>query len=140
MITVKRVAEEAGVTPDAVRHYVRIGLLKPERHPHNGYKLFTEADVKRVCFTRQAQLLGFSLGEIQEIFEHAGRGDSPCARVRELIEGRIERNRKRIEELGALQYRMETALKRWSEMPDGVPDGHSICHLIDSENPRHGNP
>lgn len=139
MITVKKVAEAAGVTSDAVRHYVRIGLLKPERHPGNHYQLFTKADVQRVRFIRQAQFLGYALEEIREIFDHASRGNSPCGRVRELIESRIERNRQRIEELGALQRRMETALKRWKDMPDGAPDGHSICHLIESENHLHGN-
>ncbi|NCF38163.1 MAG: MerR family transcriptional regulator, partial [Gammaproteobacteria bacterium] len=24
------------------------------------------------------------------------------------------------------------ALKKWEGMPDGVPDGHSVCHLIES--------
>jgi len=32
----------------------------------------------------------------------------------------------------ALQTRMEQALDQWAEMPDGVPDGHSVCHLIES--------
>jgi hypothetical protein len=27
---------------------------------------------------------------------------------------------------------MEQALTQWSDMPDGVPDGHSVCHLIES--------
>jgi hypothetical protein len=32
----------------------------------------------------------------------------------------------------ALQKRMEQALEQWADMPDGVPDGHSVCHLIES--------
>ena len=32
----------------------------------------------------------------------------------------------------ALQARMEQALVLWADMPDGVPDGHSVCHLIES--------
>ena len=32
----------------------------------------------------------------------------------------------------ALQARMEQALKQWADMPDGIPDGHSVCHLIES--------
>jgi hypothetical protein len=32
----------------------------------------------------------------------------------------------------ALQTRMEQALLQWADKPDGVPDGHSVCHLIES--------
>jgi hypothetical protein len=31
-----------------------------------------------------------------------------------------------------LQTRMEQALTQWGDMPDGVPNGHSVCHLIES--------
>jgi len=31
-----------------------------------------------------------------------------------------------------LQIRMEKALKKWRQMPDGIPDGDSVCHLIES--------
>lgn len=37
-------------------------------------------------------------------------------------------NRQRLEELMALQHRMERALDEWAERPDGVPDGHSGRH------------
>jgi len=137
MITVKRLAERAEVTPDAVRHYVRIGLLTPERDPRNRYKRFTDTDVRRLRFIRQAKSLGYTLAEIAEIFTHAERGRSPCPRVRELIGRRIAENRKLVDELGALQTRMEKALDRWKDMPDGVPDGDSICHLIESEGNRY---
>lgn len=138
MITVKRLAALADVTADAVRHYVRIGLLKPERDPRNGYRRFSEADVRRLRFVRQAKSLGYTLPEIAEIFAHAERGQSPCPRVRELIGRRIGENRRLVDELRALQERMEKALERWKTMPDGVPDGDSICHLIESEAGRTG--
>lgn len=138
MITVKRLAERAQVTPDAVRHYVRIGLLRPDRDPANGYKQFADADVRRLRFIRRAKSLGYTLPEIAEIFEHAERGRSPCPRVRELIGRRIGENRQLVDDLRALQERMENALEHWKTMPDGAPDGDSICHLIESETGRTG--
>lgn len=133
MLTVKKLADLAGVTPDSVRHYVRIGLLEPERDPRNGYRRFTDADARRLRFLRQAKSLGYTLAEIAEILDHAERGRSPCPRVRELIGRRIAENRKLVDELAALQGRMEKALERWKTLPDGVPDGDSICYLIESE-------
>jgi hypothetical protein len=32
----------------------------------------------------------------------------------------------------SLQHRMESALELWESMSDGIPDGHQVCHLIES--------
>ncbi|MDX8412315.1 MAG: MerR family DNA-binding protein [Mariprofundaceae bacterium] len=129
---VTELARCTNTSPDTVRYYVRIGLLNPRRHPANGYKLFSSGDSKRVRFIRRAKALGYSLAEIELILKHSAHGHSPCPLVREIIQRRIEENKHKLNELNALQHRMETALQRWRDMPDGVPDGDSICHLIES--------
>jgi DNA-binding transcriptional MerR regulator len=132
MATVSQLAKQANVTADAIRHYVRIGLLKPQRDSGNGYKQFTTSDVDRVRFIRNARSLGYTLSEIGLILKDTNKGDSPCPRVRKLIQKRIDENRKKIEELRELQARMEEALHQWAGMPDGNPDGTCICHLIEA--------
>lgn len=132
MYTVTEIAHQSGVSADTVRHYVNIGLLHPERNPRNGYKLFDKADAHTIRFVKQAQSLGFTLAEIQEIVGHSRQHESPCPQVREIIQRRIDENRARLKALNDLQQRMETALQMWQSMPDGVPDGNSICHLIES--------
>jgi MerR family Zn(II)-responsive transcriptional regulator of zntA len=132
MLTVKALAKTSQVTPDAIRHYVRVGLLKPQRHPDNGYKLFSDDDIRNVKFIRQAKGLGFTLNDIQTIFDHSNDGRSPCPAVRDIIQRRIETNRARLTELAALQNRMEDALNKWQALPDGDPDGDAICILIES--------
>lgn len=62
----------------------------------------------------------------------ADQGCSPCPRVRDILKQRILENRRRLEELMALQTRMENALLDWADKPNGVPDGYSVCHLIES--------
>lgn len=131
-MTVIDIAREAGVAPDTVRYYARLGILKPERNPDNGYKLFRKNDVARLRFIRQAQTLGFTLKEITEILADAEDGSSPCPKVRDIIVQHIEENRRKIRELQALQTRMEAALEKWKSMPDGAPDGKHVCHLIES--------
>jgi len=61
MLTVSELSKVAQITPDAIRHYVRIGLLKPSRNPDNGYRLFTNGDIKKVQFIYRAKGLGFTL-------------------------------------------------------------------------------
>jgi DNA-binding transcriptional MerR regulator len=131
-MTVIEIAQRAEVAPHVVRYYARIGMLKPSRHQDNGYKLFASEDVNRLRFIRQAQSLGFTLAEIGKIFDEVDHGKSPCPRVREILAGRIDENRRKLDEIVALQTRMEKALKAWRRLPDGVPEGHIVCHLIES--------
>ena len=52
--------------------------------------------------------------------------------VRDLLAERLPKIRRRIAELEALAARMEDAMQSWQHLPDGVPDGHSLCRLIES--------
>jgi len=132
MLTVSQLSKAAQATSDAIRHYVRIGLLTPSRDPVNGYRLFSVDDIKKVKFIRQAKGLGFTLRDIQTIFDHSNDGRSPCPAVRDMIQLRIDGNRSKLAELNSLQQRMDDALGKWESMPDGEPDGEAICHLIES--------
>jgi DNA-binding transcriptional MerR regulator len=132
LYTVTELANRCETTPHAVRYYTRKGLLRPKRNPDNGYRLYREAEISWLRFVRQAKSLGYTLNEIKEIMNDVDDTKSPCPRVREILMTRITENRRHLEELMALQTRMEKALKQWSKMPDGVPDGHSVCHLIET--------
>ncbi len=132
MLTIHELAKRSGVAPHVVRYYVRIGLIQPAAQKENGYRLFESKEISRLRFIRMAKQLGFTLNEIRQITRHADEGDSPCGDVRRIIQHRIKENRAKIEQMEHLQSRMEEALAKWEGMPDGVPDGHSVCHLIES--------
>ncbi|WP_037374348.1 MerR family DNA-binding protein [Sedimenticola selenatireducens] len=131
MLTVNELAIQSDAPPHVVRYYVRIGLILPADQQENGYRLFKTQDVSRIRFIRMAKNLGFTLNEIRQIIRHADVGESPCDDVRNIIQHRISENRIKIEEMLKLQARMEQALERWKLMPNGVPTGSSVCHLIE---------
>lgn len=133
-LTVGQLAQQAKLPPDTVRYYARIGLILPMARGSNGYKHFAAQDVQRLHFIRQAQRLGFTLTEIRGILQQAGVGASPCPQVREIIARRIDETRRQVRELVSLQKRMEDALACWENLPDRLPTGHSVCHLIESVN------
>jgi len=128
---VRDLAQAAGVTPDTVRFYAREGLLRPQRNPLNNYQQFDATDLQRLRFIRKARQLGFTLPEIRSILSQADSGHSPCPRVRELFEARLVQVEQEIRERQQLYRRMQSALRAWQDMPDGVPDGHTICRLIE---------
>jgi hypothetical protein len=51
--------------------------------------------------------------------------------VREVFEQRLASVEREIKELQQLRKRMKSALSAWRDMPDGIPDGHTICQLIE---------
>ncbi len=132
MLTINQLAHKSHLPAHVVRYYVQIGLIRPHEKQENGYRLFTPEDAARLRFIRLAKHLGFTLNEIKEITQHADLKESPCQEVRRIIQNRIVENRTKIDEMQQLQNRMESALKHWETMPDGEPDGHSVCHLIES--------
>ncbi len=132
MITAAVLAKRTNTPIFTVRYYTRIGLLRPSRDLSNGYKIYKPADKDRLRFINSAKELGFTLNEIQEILDHAVQGDSPCPMVREIVEKRIHENKEKIRELKQLQRRLEAAAAKWQTMRDGSPDGHSVCHLIET--------
>jgi DNA-binding transcriptional MerR regulator len=132
MMTVSKIAKRTGMEPEVVRFYTRIGLLQPIVDAHNKYKTYAEADIVRLRFIHKAQSLGYTLKEIGQILEESSRKQSPCPTVRRIIESRTRENREKLDQLTKLQQRMEHAAAQWAKMPDGVPTGETVCHLIES--------
>lgn len=128
---VSDIARDAGVNPETVRFYSREGLLTPRRNPDNGYKIYNGDDLRRLRFARKARQLGFGLTEIKAILNEADDHHSPCPMVRELFERRLSEVETQLAELTALRDRMREAMTAWQDMPDGSPDGHTICRLIE---------
>ena len=132
MMNVSEVAREAGVTAHTVRYYTRLGLLKPQRDPRSQYKKFEGTDIARLKFIFKARRLGFKLSEIAEIFRRSARRQTPCPIVREIVERRISEFSAHLDAVIALRERMKRALVKWEKMPDGVPNGHAVCVLIEA--------
>lgn len=132
MITAMVLAKRSEVSLHTVRHYTRIGLLKPARHPHNDYKIYQPSDEIRLRFVCAVKELGFSLAEVARILDEAEKGERPCPQVKEIVSRRVAENRRKLAEMKKAQKKMEDALGEWSAMETGVPDGDSVRRLVES--------
>ncbi|MER3406779.1 MAG: MerR family transcriptional regulator [Chloroflexota bacterium] len=64
------VAERTGLTQRTLRYYEEIGLLPPAARMEGGFRLYTEADLRRLeTIVQLKRLLGISLAEIKRIVE-----------------------------------------------------------------------
>lgn len=132
MMTAGILAKKTNLPIYTVRHYTRIGLLHPSRNSQNNYKIYQPSDAVRLKFIVAAKDLGFTLAEINQILEEAEHGKSPCPSVRKIIVKHIEENKRKIREMQKLQKKMESALNDWASLKDSMPNGNSVCHLIES--------
>lgn len=131
-------ARAAGVSPDTVRHYARLGLIKAERRSESGYQQFAASTAARVRFIRSAVGLGFKLVDVAQLLGMSEQGELPCPKAREILVNRLHEKQHQVEHEMALFRRMKQALKAWKAMPDGVPEGHHVCGLIEGLSPPAG--
>ncbi|MAW86272.1 MAG: MerR family transcriptional regulator [Phyllobacteriaceae bacterium] len=82
-MTIARAAEKAGVGVETIRFYERRGLIaQPPKPRDGGYRHYDRETIERIRFIRQAQELGFSLREIDELLALKTDAHTDCADVR----------------------------------------------------------
>ncbi|WP_311478924.1 MerR family transcriptional regulator [uncultured Gulosibacter sp.] len=90
--TVQELAQRAGVTPRALRHYHQIGLLKPDRIGTNGYRYYGQTSVARLQRILLLRDAGLSLDEIATVLDsERDQADEIPALERHLIKLRHDR-------------------------------------------------
>ena len=102
-LKIGELASAAGVSADTVRYYERLGLLPRASRTRAGYRLYTNTDVERLRFVKQAQSFGFSLEEIKELLLGTEVGLDECRRVRDLVGSKLEEIDARLAELRAFR-------------------------------------
>ena len=69
LITVRKLAEQFGLSRTALLYYDRIGLLCPEQRTGAGYRLYGPASVERLGLICSYKRAGLSLGDIRVLLE-----------------------------------------------------------------------
>jgi MerR family transcriptional regulator, copper efflux regulator len=126
------VAKKAGVSVQAVRFYERQGLLPSPPRKESGYRLYGEADLKRLLFIRQAKALGFSLEEIRTILRMRERGQCPCGNVHRLAEQHLKTIEEQLRHLSAFRDELRGVIKQWKRSGRQQLSGDAFCILIEN--------
>ena len=93
--TISELAQEFNVTTRTLRHYEDRGLVTPARDGIN--RIYSHRDRVRLKLALRGKRLGFSLGEIRELFElHDLAGSEP--RQLEEFAVKLERRRAQLEQ------------------------------------------
>ena len=109
------IAKKAGVGVQTLHYYERIHLLpRPARSDAN-YRVYSDADLRRVRFIKKAQAVGFTLAEIKEILELKSHGRAPCRKVTELGEKHLRDIDARLAQLRRYRRAVARSLTSWHE-------------------------
>lgn len=127
-VHIGKVAEQTGLSVDAIRYYERSGLLHEPLRTKGGYRLFENGDVQELRFIRSAQQLGFSLAEIKDLILIRQRRDHICTHVRDLLAAKLEQVRVKIAELKALEADLTGSLRACNrELRKAKTSSHQDC-------------
>jgi MerR family transcriptional regulator, copper efflux regulator len=112
-LLIGEVAKRSGASRKALRLYEQAGILPATPRTEAGFRVFGADVLHLVAFVRQAQRLGFTLKEIQEIVSIQRSGGRPCPHVH----GRVLRKRadldRRLADLADVRKRLDAVLRGW---------------------------
>ena len=95
------------ISKDTLRHYDKIGILKPEVNEANGYRYYYEEDLEKLGLILETKYLGIPLSEIKETIE-----SESLIQYKSLVEKQEESIKKQIEELKIKQEHLQGAREK----------------------------
>ena len=118
-------ARRVGMGIKAIRYYERGGLIPPAKRSEavssNGYRLFTESDLRRLEFIKRAKLLDLSLSQIKELMDAAL--DACCTSARPALKSMIETKLPEIDDRIAMLRKLRADMTKISKSIADNPAG-----------------
>ena len=110
-LTIAKAAREAGVGVETIRFYERRGLIdQPMKPQGSGFRVYSPEQIKRIKFIRQAQQIGFSLHEIQELLSLRADPAADCSAVRNQAVAKLEDVTRKIDQLRHIGTALEALI------------------------------
>jgi DNA-binding transcriptional MerR regulator len=96
LLTIGEAAGLLGVTPKAIRHYHKVGLLPEPGRSENGYRLYGAEALLRLERIRRLSELGLSLKQVRSVLGDPG-DERPLREVLGMLLGEVEAEIGRLE-------------------------------------------
>src|SRR3954451_6182740 len=99
-------ARRAGVSPDLIRYYERVGVVPRAPRTAGGFRYYSEDTIGRVLFARNAIRFGFTTKELARFLKARDTGRPPCATVRAAGQRLLEQMDERLARLNEARASM----------------------------------
>lgn len=131
--TIGKLAEKSGVGAETIRYYERMALLPlPDRSP-SGYRQYGDDSVKRLKFIKEAQALGFTLQEIEELTNLTEDDTTDCHQINQVARDKIAEIDAKILHLQKMRSALAVLAERCPADEQPLSECHIIHHLYGEE-------
>lgn len=107
-LKIGQLAKDVGVNIETIRYYERLNMLGPTSRLPSGYRLYNAEAQRRLRFIRNAQTLGFTLHEIEQLLDLQASSKARCGDVQRKAEAKLKHVEAKVRDLQSLA----TALRR----------------------------
>ncbi|SIO12632.1 MerR family transcriptional regulator [Halodesulfovibrio marinisediminis] len=114
--SIGEVSKICGLSKKALRHYDKVGIIKPDRSCGNNYRYYSRSSLLAVPVIKYYKQMGFKLSEMKEVIES---GDYRIMRAS--FQSKLDELRQVEEEV----HRNYTSVKDWYEL---VVEAESVLH------------
>ena len=111
------IAQRAGIGPETIRYYERIGLLEEPHRNSSGHRIYELADLNRLLFIKRAQELGFSLQDVRELLDLRLQQVPECSHVERRAARRLVDVHQRIRDLQAVEQELRKLIAACRKNP-----------------------
>lgn len=122
-------ARRAGVSPDLIRYYERVGVLPRAPRTAGGFRYYSEDTIARLLFARNAIRFGFTTKELAGFLKARDSGRPPCASVRAAGQRLLQEMDERLARLREARAAMVDTLAAWDTRLAHTPAGKA-AHLL----------
>lgn len=111
-MNIGELAVQSAIAAKTIRYYESIGLIPSALRSGNGYRVYTENDVRVLRFIHRARDLGFSLEEIGELLDLWGDKRRASANVKALALRHMAIIDRKIAEMQSLRRTIDNLTRR----------------------------
>ena len=110
-LTIGQLGKKAGVNVQTIRYYERLGLLNPTARRLSGYRLYGAEEIRRLCFIKNAQALGFTLREVTELLNLRVRSSARCDAVQRKAQEKLAQVERKAQDLRAMARSLRSLIR-----------------------------
>jgi MerR family mercuric resistance operon transcriptional regulator/MerR family gold-responsive transcriptional activator of gol and ges genes len=130
-LTIGQLAKRAGVHVQTVRYYERRNLLQPTARKASGYRMYGDDALRRLRFIKNAQALGFTLREVNELLNLRVSSVARCGTIQVKAQAKLRQVEAKTRDLLALSRALKRLIRSCLV---GQPTEHCpILQILDKE-------
>jgi MerR family mercuric resistance operon transcriptional regulator/MerR family gold-responsive transcriptional activator of gol and ges genes len=110
-VKIGQLAKQAGVNIETIRYYERRHLLGPTSRLPSGYRLYNHEAQRRLQFIKNAQALGFTLHEIEELLDLQVSSKAHCGDIQRKAETKLKHVEAKVRDLQTLARALRSLIR-----------------------------